>query len=59
MGDYVSKKKRNKKVTVLDIIKGIRKVWEINPKTRIKRSKKGYNRTRDKRVIERRGKYEH
>ena len=31
----------------------IRRTWEINPRTRIKHSRKAYERTRSKREIER------
>jgi hypothetical protein len=35
----------------MELNKKIRRTWEINPKTRIKESKKGYNRKVDKTQI--------
>lgn len=43
----MTKKKKNK-ITRLEIYKGLRKTWEINPKSRIKKSKKKYKRSREK-----------
>lgn len=52
----MSKKKRKKrkpksKIDLLEIYKKIRKVWTINPKTRVKPKKKKYNRSAEKRRI--------
>ena len=40
--------KKKTKLTLLDIYKKIRQVWEINPKTKVKASKKKYNRKKAK-----------
>lgn len=42
----------------VDIYRWIRKMWMINPRTRIKKSKKKYNRKRDKRQFRKRLKEE-
>ena len=39
---------KNKTIHLLDCYKKIRAVWTINPKTRIKESKKKYNRAKEK-----------
>jgi hypothetical protein len=44
----MTKKKKKKKITLLDIYNSIRKVWLINPKTRVKPNKKKYNRAKAK-----------
>ena len=45
------KRRKKSKLSFLEIYKGIRQIWEINPKTRIKKSKKLYNRKREKRQL--------
>lgn len=49
----MSKKKKNKKKSLnfLDIYNSIRKVWTINPRTRVKPNKKKYNRQKVKRDL--------
>lgn len=42
------KRRKKQKLNFLDIYQKIRQVWEINPKTRVKPSKKFYNRKREK-----------
>jgi len=44
----VAKKKKKRKKEFWEICKSIRKVWLINPKTRIKKSGKIYNRQKAK-----------
>lgn len=39
---------KKKKVSISDIISKIRRVWFMNPKTRIKESKKIYDRKKEK-----------
>jgi len=41
------KKPKQQKITQLEIEKKIRRFWEINPRTRVKRSKKKYKRARE------------
>jgi len=43
-------KKKNKKdkITFLDVYKGLRKFWKINPKTKVKPNKKRKSRTKIK-----------
>ena len=41
-------KKITLKNSLLDVYKSIRKTWSINPKTKIKESKKKYNRQKEK-----------
>ena len=45
------KKKRSKSLDLLDIYNSIRKTWRFNPKTRVKKSKKKYNRAKVKREL--------
>lgn len=33
-----------KKITRLDLIQSMRRTWEINPSTRVRKNKKAYNR---------------
>ena len=43
--------KKNKKRTLLEIYKSIRKFWTINPKTRIRKNKKKKTRAQNKREL--------
>lgn len=42
------KKKIKDKIDSLEVYKGIRKTWEINPRTRVKSSDKRYKRSKSK-----------
>jgi hypothetical protein len=45
----MGKKKLNKnRINLLEVYKALRKVWKINPKSRIKESAKIYNRGKEK-----------
>jgi hypothetical protein len=47
-----------KKIKQLDILKKLRKLWKINPRTRIKKSAKIYNRSKAKNNLRKRLKEE-
>ena len=50
----MSKRKKKKKIPsleFLDVYQSIRKIWNINPKTRVKPNKKKYNRAKIKREL--------
>lgn len=48
------KKKKNKdKIDSLEVYQGIRKTWEINPRTRVKPSDKKYKRSKAKQKFRR------
>jgi hypothetical protein len=42
------KKRLNNKINLLEVYKALRKIWKINPKSRIKESAKLYNRKKEK-----------
>jgi len=43
------RRKKRKSLNFLDIYNSIRQTWTINPKTKVKQSKKKFNRAREKR----------
>lgn len=45
------RKKKKKSLNLMDIYNSIRKVWTINPKTRVKPNKKKYNRSSEKQKL--------
>lgn len=47
------KKKPKDKIDSLEVYKGIRKTWEINPRTRVKTSDKKYKRSKAKQKFRR------
>jgi hypothetical protein len=41
-------KQQPNKIDLLEVYRGLRKVWLINPNSRVKQSKKLYNRNKEK-----------
>lgn len=54
MGKRKNKKIKDEDLEQLNIYKGIRKTWEINPKTRVVPNKKKKSRKQEKREFQRR-----